>query len=288
MTAPSCGCSALTGTLRYHMISRIALWNANSGRCAASGVAAAPPARCSAACDSSPAANRAVVMDRETHRVRQEFDRIALLTERCGGERVLYLNYLLRQLPSECDSALEIGCGTGVLTRQIAARARRVVGVDLSPEMLRLARLRSTQHLNIEYVLGDIMQLALPRASYDCIVSVATLHHLPLEQSLRKIDGLLKPGGVLIIHDLLADEGLVERCRSVLAMPFNLAVRFWKTGQFLLPRQLREAWAVHGQDEIYMTLHEVTKMCAQHLPKAHLRRHLLWRYTVVWRKGGGA
>jgi ubiquinone/menaquinone biosynthesis C-methylase UbiE len=223
-----------------------------------------------------------------THQVREDFDRIALLMERRGGERDTYHDYLLRCLPSECETALEVGCGSGAFTRLLAGRARRVTGVDLSPQMLRVARQRSAPDGHVEYVLGDIMQLELPREGYDCVVSIATLHHLPLDQALRRMKSLLKPGGVLVIHDLVGEDGLVDRCLSMLAMPVSVAARFWKTGQLLPPKEVREVWAEHGKHDVYLKPSEVKEMREQYLPGARVKRHLLWRYTVVWRKKCGA
>lgn len=217
----------------------------------------------------------------------EDFDRIALLTERHGGVNDVYHDYLRRHLPRRCENALEIGCGTGEFTRLLAARARRVVAVDLSPQMIRLARQQSTAYSNIEYVQGDALSLSLPAESYDCIVSLATLHHLEQERALSKMKEMLKPDGVLIIQDLVADDGLIDRAKSALAYPLSVARRFWKTGRLRAPREVREAWAEHGQSDVYLTLNEVREMCRQHLPESSVKRHLLWRYTIVWHKRHG-
>jgi ubiquinone/menaquinone biosynthesis C-methylase UbiE len=225
-------------------------------------------------------------MNASMHQIREEFDRIALLKERHGGVSDLYRDYLIRQLPAHFEKALEIGCGTGEFTRLLAARAQSVVALDLSTQMIRLAKSQSANYRNIEYVLGDVMRLSLPAEGYDCIVSLATLHHLPLAEALLKMKDALKPNGALIIHDLVAAVGLVERFRSALAYPLSVARRFWQTGRMRAPREVREAWAEHGKGEVYLTLAEVRDMCRQHLPGARIRRHLLWRYTVVWYKHG--
>jgi ubiquinone/menaquinone biosynthesis C-methylase UbiE len=226
------------------------------------------------------------VVNASTLQIREEFDRIALLTERHGGASDVYRYYLIRQLPPHYENALEIGCGTGEFTRLLAARARSVVALDLSSQMIRLAGSRSADYPNIEYVVGDVMRLALPAGRFDCIVSIATLHHLPLEEALLKMKDALKPNGVLIIHDLVADVGLVESLRSALAYPVSVARRFWKTGRMRAPREVREAWAEHGKGEVYLTPDEVRGMCERYLPDARIKRHLLWRYTVVWYKRG--
>ncbi len=221
-----------------------------------------------------------------TQRVREEFDRIALLTEREGGcgAGEIYYNYLARHIPPRPDKALEVGCGTGAFTRLLASRARSVVALDLSPEMIRLAKSQSAGCKNIEYLLGDVARISLPAEGFDCIVSIATLHHLPLGQVLPKLKEALKPDGVLIINDLIADAGIIDKGMSALAYPLSSLRRFWKTGRVRVSREVREAWAEHGKDEVYLTLAGVREMCEKYLPSAQVRRHLLWRYTVVWRK----
>jgi SAM-dependent methyltransferase len=229
------------------------------------------------------------LMGESTERTREEFDRIALLTERHGGAAgETYHNYLMRHLPPRFENALEVGCGSGTFTRLLASRARSVTALDLSPEMIRLAKARSAGYPNVEYRLGDVMRLPLPAEGYDCIVSIATLHHLPLEQALLKLKDALKPGGTLVIHDLTADDGLLDRGLSALAYSLSAARRFWKTGRVRMPREVREAWDEHGRNEVYLTLAEVGEMCRRYLPGALVKRHLLWRYTVVWRKGRAA
>lgn len=221
-------------------------------------------------------------------KIREDFDRIALLTESHGCAGDIYHHYLLNNLPSHYENALEIGCGTGEFTRLLAGRAQSVAAIDISPQMLRLAQRQSANYSNIEYSLGDVMRLTLPSASYDCVVSIATLHHLPLEQALLKMIDALKPNGTLIIHDLVRNDRLFDRLISALAYPVSIARRFWKTGRIRASREVRKAWAEHGKGEIYLTLKEVRETCRQYLPEAHIKRHLLWRYTVVWRKCGAA
>lgn len=222
------------------------------------------------------------------NQIRQEFDRIALLIERYGSVKDVYHNCLIHHLPLHPENALEIGCGTGEFTRLLASRAKNVVALDLSSQMIRLANSQSAGCQNIEYLPGDVMSLSFPDERYDCIVSIATLHHLSLGQALLKMKDALKPNGVLIIHDLIASDGLVDMFMSALAYPVSVARRFWKTGRIRAPREVREAWAAHCRYEVYLTLPEVREMCRQYLPEARIERHLLWRYTVVWHKHGAA
>jgi SAM-dependent methyltransferase len=219
-----------------------------------------------------------------TDEIREDFDRIALLSEHYGGSSGIHHKYVRPHLPSHCEKALEVGCGTGEFTRLLSKHARHIFAVDLSPQMIRLARQQSIDYPNIEYATADVMRLSLPFESYDCIISLATLHHLPLEQAVLKMKDALKQGGVLIIHDLVADERIIDRAKSMLAFPVSVARRFCKTGWLRPPREVRRAWREHGKGEVYLTLSEVKEMCRQYLPEAKVRRNLLWRYTVVWHK----
>ncbi len=227
-------------------------------------------------------------MSASVPRIREEFDRIALLTERYGGGAGdTYHSYLLSRLPARAGEVLEVGCGTGAFTRLLARRARSVTALDLSPQMIRLAESQSANYKNIEYLLGDFMRLDLPAESYDCVVSIATLHHLPLAPALLRMKDSLRPGGVLVVHDLVADAGVSDRALSALAYTVAGLRRLWRTGRLRTPREVREAWAEHGRDEVYLTPAEVGRACREHLPAALFKRHLLWRYTVVWRKPSG-
>ncbi|MDQ3820010.1 MAG: class I SAM-dependent methyltransferase [Acidobacteriota bacterium] len=219
-----------------------------------------------------------------TEQVREDFDRIARLTAHGAKAADVYHKYLLNQIPPGCKNILDVGCGLGGFTRLLQGRAERVVAIDLSPEMIRLARERSAEHRKIEYVPADFMLLNLPRESFDCVVSLATLHHLPTGDALGKMKDALAPGGVLLIQDLIANDGFVDLLRSAVARPVNTMLRLLKTGRILPPREVRRAWAEHGRHDVYLTLPEVERMCAQHLPGAKVQRHLLWRYTLVWRK----
>jgi SAM-dependent methyltransferase len=127
--------------------------------------------------------------------IQQDFDRIALVSEDGATRNDHYHNFLLRHLPPNCHDALEIGCGTGEFARSLAERSQRVLALDLSPEMIRIARERSAQFPNIEFELADIRDRPLPIEGFDCIATIATLHHLPIAETLLKLKTALKPGG---------------------------------------------------------------------------------------------
>ena len=112
------------------------------------------------------------------------------------------------------------------------------------------------------------------------------LHHVAAEEILVKMAGLLRSGGTLAILDLCESEGLKDRFRDMAAVPVSMALKLIKTGQLREPREVRAAWVKHGRHDTYPTLSEVRQVCERVLPGAQVRRHLLWRYSIVWRKPG--
>lgn len=96
--------------------------------------------------------------------IRQDFDRVALASDERWNHNTHYHKYLLARLPERRGHALEIGCGTGNFARLLAERAGRVLALDLSPQMIRLARERSASYSNIDFLEGDAMSQQLPGA----------------------------------------------------------------------------------------------------------------------------
>lgn len=216
--------------------------------------------------------------------VREDFDRIASLTAHEAEAHALYSSYLLRHVPVDCNSVLEVGCGFGAFTRLVAGRSCRVTAVDLSSQMIEVARERSADYSNLEFMLGDFLQLPFSADSYDCLVTIATLHHLPVGEALRKMKSVLRPGGMLILHDLLSDKSFVDKVLNIVKVPINRAVKFRRTGRLWMRPEVRRAWAEHGRHETYLKAKDVLAMRDEHLPGGSVHNHFLWRYTVVWRK----
>jgi SAM-dependent methyltransferase len=216
--------------------------------------------------------------------IQADFDRIALVSGEGWGHNSHYHDFLLAHVPARCAEALDIGCGTGAFARLLAQRADHVLGLDLSPQMIRLARERSQQYPNVDFQIADVMKWTFPQEHFDCIASIATCHHLPLEEMLVKTRDALKVGGVLLILDLYTARDLSDFFVSALAVPVSLALRLIKTGWLRQSREAREAWAQHGPHEAYLPLSGIRQVCARVLPGARVRRHLLWRYSIVWKK----
>jgi hypothetical protein len=95
----------------------------------------------------------------------------------------------------------------------------------------------------------------------------------------------LKAGGTLLILDLFQAESLADVSTGLLAVPVNIGLRLLKRGRLREPAAVRAAWAEHGRTDTYLTLTQVRRASATILPLAQVKRHLLWRYSIVWKKG---
>jgi ubiquinone/menaquinone biosynthesis C-methylase UbiE len=163
--------------------------------------------------------------------IQSDFDRIALLAEENWNHNAQYHRRLINQIPERCRNILEIGCGTGEFSRLLASRAERVLALDLSPQMIRLARESSKLYPNIDFVEGDVMTSQLPDNQFDCIASLTTFHHLPMTDILKKTKRALKPGGVFVCLDLYQRSNFNDFVFASAAFPASLFLTLIKTGK---------------------------------------------------------
>lgn len=104
------------------------------------------------------------------------------------------------------DRVLDVGCGTGFLTRSVARRIApdgSVIGIDPSEDALTRAR-RTTRLLNCSFKAGQAAALDYPDASYDVVVSSLVMHHLPDQdraRALAEMFRVLRPGGRVLVAE---------------------------------------------------------------------------------------
>ena len=91
---------------------------------------------------------------------------------------------------------LELGCGTGYFTQELARSGADVVAIDVSPELLEIARSNCSAP-NVRYQIENAYGLSYPEAVFDSVVGSSVLHHLEIAAALRNIYRVLKPGGTI-------------------------------------------------------------------------------------------
>lgn len=101
--------------------------------------------------------------------------------------------------PGDRPPVADLGCGPGHTAHHLQCRGIRVLGVDLSPAMVALARAR---YPTLDVREGSILDLPLPDASCAGVLSLYSIIHLPpsrVPDALREFHRVLRPGGVLLL-----------------------------------------------------------------------------------------
>src|SRR5258708_4135061 len=134
-----------------------------------------------------------------------------------------YHPYLLGQVPSTCNRALDVGCGTGLFVRRLAPRATSVEGIDRAPEMITAARTLSEGIPNVSYLQADLVNADLSSEHYDYISCIASIHHMPFAEAVKKLHHALALGGVLAILGCYRQATPVDYLPDLIAIPANKA-----------------------------------------------------------------
>lgn len=188
--------------------------------------------------------------------------------------------WILRQLPRRVGSALDVGCGSGGLARLLAGRAERVHGVDTDPAITARARELTPTAVPVTYTVADA-PAGLPDGPYDVLTCVAVLHHLPFTQALEAFRDRLAPGGTLVIVGVSRERTPADHLLSIASVPLNIVMALLKNRGRPAPRPVSMTARTSPAE---MTFPEIVREARTALPGARLRRRLLWRYTLVWRR----
>jgi 2-polyprenyl-3-methyl-5-hydroxy-6-metoxy-1,4-benzoquinol methylase len=195
--------------------------------------------------------------------------------------------WILRNLPACQRTAVDIGCGTGVLAEKLATHFTHVTGIDRNEGMAAAASAR----------LRDFPQVSIRRCNFadfcstagdgraDLITMVAVLHHLDLDDTLTRIPALLAPGGRLLVVGLARADSLADLAFDVISGAANPVMGMIKHPR---PAHLQQR-TVDGQPVMPVkdpatTLAEITTAARARIPGSTIRRRLFFRYTLRWDK----
>ena len=116
--------------------------------------------------------------------------------------------------PQAGDRVLDAGCGCGFDSfnaSMLVGESGSVVGVDLSPEMLAVARsgLAAWQPRNLTFVECSVERLPFDDEAFDLVISNGALNLVPDKAAaFRELSRVLRPGGKFVVADLLVDEAI--------------------------------------------------------------------------------
>ncbi len=114
--------------------------------------------------------------------------------------RPRYAQQLMDYVVSFCQGrVLDVGCGTGIATRQLAERGVRVIGCDGDARMIAVAR--SYQQPSIDYFLGSAEELPFGDETFDVVTAFSAFHWFSDTASVDGIKDVLKKNGLFIVSD---------------------------------------------------------------------------------------
>ncbi|MCK5229507.1 MAG: methyltransferase domain-containing protein, partial [Desulfobulbaceae bacterium] len=123
------------------------------------------------------------------------------------------VNFVINIAKKTKGDVLEIGCGSGYLSLELARHGLNVLGIDLSEENIAVARKTADEIATgpfagtLRYKCDDIMKMALAPGLFDSVIFFSSLHHMPTPLTvLEKVHKILKPSGNLIVVEPIRGE----------------------------------------------------------------------------------
>ena len=159
------------------------------------------------------------------------------------GKDKYWKRKILEQI-SDGNSFLDLACGTGILTREIAEKfpSAEIVGVDITKSYLDVAKKNSNSFDNISFILDDAEEFKLD-SKFDCITASYLPKYCDPEVLVKNCVAHIKPGGKIIFHDFTYPKNLVIKLLwNFFFIFFRLAGYFipsWKDALIGLPKLIR-------------------------------------------------
>ena len=193
--------------------------------------------------------------------------------------------WILRRLPDRRGSALDVGCGLGLLVERLASRFDHVVGIDADAEMAAAAARRCRVHRGVvvRHATFDQVAASVPEGGFDLVTMVASLHHLELAGALSHAERLLEPGGRLLVVGLARPATPTDTAWDVASGLVNPAVGLLKHPRRATAHVAEPPVPLRDPAE---TFDEIRATARRVLPGARARRRLFFRYTLEWTKAG--
>jgi len=161
---------------------------------------------------------------------------------------------ILEQI-SDGSSFLDLACGTGILTREIAEKfpSAKIVGIDITKSYLNVAKQNSNSFNNISFILDDAEEFKLD-LKFDYITASYLPKYCDPEILVKNCITHLKPGGKIIFHDFTYPKNLAVRGLWNFFLTFlrlmGCFIPSWKDALIGLPKLIRSTKWLHNYSDV--------------------------------------
>ena len=183
-------------------------------------------------------------------------------------------SWILSNLPDRRTSALDVGCGRGVLLARLADHFDAATGIDPDAAMVAAAEARLAGRATVRRE-----SLLDTTGRFDLVTMVASLHHLALEPALRHVSGLVAPGGRLLVVGLARTGSPSDVAYDGVTLLLDPVVGFVKHPRAQTRPEPQASVPIRDPEETYDQIREAAQRL---LPGARVRRRLFYRYTLSW------
>ena len=170
------------------------------------------------------------------------------------GKDKYWKRKILEQI-SDGDSFLDLACGTGILTREIAEKfpSAKIVGIDITKSYLNVAKQNSNSFDNISFILDDAEEFKLD-LMFDCITASYLPKYCDPEILVKNCIIHLNPGGKIIFHDFTYPKNPAVRGLWNVFLTFLRLVGYfipsWKDALIGLPKLIRSTNWLHNYSDV--------------------------------------
>jgi len=172
----------------------------------------------------------------------QTYDKIVNLIT--FGRDKYWKNEIIKKIPN-CSSVLDLACGTGILTFEIAKKLpdAKILGVDITESYLEIARKKLRPYQKISFLCQDAEKLNLDQ-KFDCITSSYIPKYCKDEVLIKICLNHLNPGGKIVLHDFTCPKNKIVRSLwnlyFVVLHLVGYLLPHWKDVFVELPKLIRE------------------------------------------------
>lgn len=188
-----------------------------------------------------------------------------------------YHRVFVGAVPPNARKALDIGCGDGLLSFDLADQGLQVIGIDLDAPSIERATANERASFDTQFVCADVFSHYFEPESFDLVASSATLHHLDARRGLRRMKQLVCPGGVVAVVGFAKPDGPRDRLLEVAGAATKRA------------HQVRGHYWEHNAPVCWpppLTTSQMERLGHEELPGSVFRPLMSNRFSLLWNAPG--